>query len=111
MKQRKNRKTEIELQLETLNNDQRTALLGEQVKRFIEADVGKYLLQRADALAESARTKLSTADPENPKLIREYQNEISIASHFVIWLEQAIDRGEVAIHNLESKKEYDNETE
>jgi len=54
------------------NNDELVAQaeLGEEARRFLESDLGKYIIGVARQEAQLALVKLSTADPTNVEYVR-----------------------------------------
>lgn len=83
---------------------QQQALLGQQVRGFVDSEIGKYLLSRADERAEGALHQLAGVDPEDAPAIRRLQNEIRVADHFREFLLDAVDRGDDAMALLETNE-------
>lgn len=67
--------------------------LGFQVEAFLQSDIGRYLVQRAEAQVEEAVEKLKRCDPENSAQIRAIQNDIQVAEAIQYWLAEAIQSG------------------
>lgn len=72
------------------------AVLGAQVRQFMESDIGVYLMQRADDYAQEAIDRLTRVDPEDPKTIRVLQNQIAVADLIASWLKEATAVGQQA---------------
>lgn len=66
---------------------------GIEVESFVNTEIGKYLLSRADMEVESAVEKLKTADPDASKQIRDLQNQIYRAESINRWLAEAVQDG------------------
>lgn len=64
--------------------------LGLATEQFVKSDVGRYLIGRARGEAEEAIERLKKVDANDPKSIREIQNEIWRAESFQQWLEDTI---------------------
>ena len=67
--------------------------LGFQVEAFLQSDIGRYLVQRAEAQIEEAVEKLKRCDPENSTQIRAIQHDIQVAEDIQYWLAEAIQSG------------------
>lgn len=67
--------------------------LGFQVEAFLQSDIGRYLVQRAEAQVEEAVEKLKRCDPENSTQIRAIQHDIQVAEDIQYWLAEAIQSG------------------
>lgn len=67
--------------------------LGFQVEAFLQSDIGRYLVQRAEAQVEEAVEKLKRCDPENSTQIRAIQHDIQVAEGIQYWLAEAIQSG------------------
>ena len=64
--------------------------LGVEIERFLESDVGKYLIERAAQKEEDALAGLAEVDPEDPKAIRALQFEYRMANQFGEWIRDGI---------------------
>ena len=67
--------------------------LGFQVEAFLQSDIGRYLVQRAEAQVEESVEKLKRCDPENSTQIRAIQHDIQVAEAIQYWLAEAIQSG------------------
>ena len=67
--------------------------LGFQAESFLQSDLGRYLIARAEAEIEAAVEKLKRIDPENSALIRAEQHKIHVAEDIQYWLAEAIQAG------------------
>lgn len=74
--------------------------LGFQAEAFLQSDVGRYLVSRAEAQIDEAVELLKNADPEDAKSIRSLQNEIVVAESVQYWLADLIQQGENAQQQL-----------
>jgi len=89
------------------NNDELVAQaeLGEEARRFLESDLGKYIIGVARQEAQLALVKLSTADPTNVEYVRSIQNECKVAKLFEEWLIEALQAGEQAMTVFKQQQE------
>lgn len=69
---------------------------GLDCKVWMESPLGRYMLQRAKEGKAGALEALAEVDAEDPKAIRELQNEIMCATHFEQWLREVVAEGEEA---------------
>jgi len=74
-----------------------SAVLGRQVEAFLESDIGKYLVARAESEAKEAMDQLKTVSFWRKRRIIWLQNRICVAENFQMWLGQAYSEG---IHSL-----------
>lgn len=74
--------------------------LGFQAEAFLQSDVGRYLVQRAEAQVDEAVEALKQADPEDAKGIRNLQGVIAVAEAVQYWLADVIQQGENAQQQL-----------
>lgn len=80
------------------------AVFGEQVQEFMNTEVGRYIIERAQNQVLEALLKLKTCDPENPGLIREYQGQIEVAESIPQWLGDAVKDGLTALRIIEDRE-------
>lgn len=66
------------------------AVFGRQVEEFLNTDIGRFMVTRAEQSAESAMEKLKTCDPRDGKIVQSLQNEIWKAESFQEWMAIAI---------------------
>ena len=78
-----------------------TAIFGKQVENFLNTELGKYLVGRAEAQAERAHEQLARVLPWRRRRIQQLQNEIWLAERFQQWLAEAIMDGEQAVNLIE----------
>lgn len=67
--------------------------LGFQVEAFLQSDIGRYLIERAEGEVEEAVEKLKQCEPDNPTQIRAIQHTIHVAESIQYWLADAIQAG------------------
>lgn len=67
--------------------------LGFQVEAFLQSDLGRYLVQRAEAQVEEAVEQLKRCSPEDSAQIRAIQHTIQVAESIQYWLAEAIQSG------------------
>lgn len=70
--------------------------LGLDIKQFMGSAIGQYMHSRANAEIEQALEALKIADAEDPKAIRQWQNQIAVAERVLSWLGEAVTSGENA---------------
>jgi hypothetical protein len=68
-------------------------VFGEAVETFLQSDIGKYLVSRAEADVEAAVEQLKRVAPEQATQIRALQNQIHVAESVMYWLADAIQAG------------------
>lgn len=72
---------------------QKSIDLSFQVEEFLQSDIGRYLVSRAEKEIEIACEVLKRIDPEDPAKIREQQHIIHVAESIQYWLADAIQAG------------------
>lgn len=81
----------------TENPDNRETLktvdFGFEVQAFLESNLGRYLIGRAEGQIEEAVEKLKYVDPENATQIRALQHLIHVAEDIQYWLAEAVQAG------------------
>jgi hypothetical protein len=77
------------------------AILGRQVEVFLDSDIGKYLVSRAENEAADALEQLKVISTWRKRRILELQNRIWVAEHFQEWLGQAFSEGIHALNIIE----------
>ncbi|THF55923.1 hypothetical protein [Pseudothauera rhizosphaerae] len=75
--------------------------LMDEAERFLKTNLGRHLVDRAEAERDAAMAELKEADAENPKYIRELQNRIYRAESFQFWLAELITEGRNALHEMQ----------
>jgi phosphate uptake regulator len=73
------------------------AEIGDEARKFVESELGKAMLDRADQQLRAAQEALETVDPTKTEEIRALQNKAQIARNFGEWLSELIDRGDNAL--------------
>lgn len=81
----------------TENLDTRETLktidFGFEVQAFLDSNIGRYLIGRAEADVEEAVEKLKHVSPENACQIRALQHTIHVAENIQYWLGEAVQAG------------------
>ena len=90
-----------------MNLDIDIALLGQQADTFLDSNLGKYLTELADAKREEAVEALVRADPGDKDANTRFRNDIRVADYFVSWLNEAVQSGKLAVHNLREMEAID----
>lgn len=78
------------------------AMLGRDAEDFINSDIGRYLLGRAEQEAAEAAELLAKVSPWRRNRIRQLQNEIWRAQSIKGWLAEMVTGGKAAFHALDS---------
>ena len=73
------------------------AEIGDAAKVFMESELGRTILGMAEQESEVARIGLETVDPSNLKEITRLQNQAALGRMFKQWLEELIEKGNVAL--------------
>ena len=81
------------------------AVLGEQVRQFLNSDIGKYLLQHARGEEEDAIRKLVDINYRDADGILSLQNKIWRAKSVRSWLDEAVTAGLKAQTILEDRED------
>ena len=81
----------------------RTATLGKQVEDFLNTDIGKYLIGRAEEESQQALDKLKVVSPWRRTRIRDLQAQVWRAESFQQWLGNAIVEGQHALEMLQDE--------
>ncbi|HXK61222.1 MAG TPA: hypothetical protein PLP42_15145 [Acidobacteriota bacterium] len=71
----------------------KTIDFGMEVEAFLQSDIGRYLVKRAESEVDSAVETLKEVDPEDAKSVRGLQNTIRVAESIQYWLADAIQSG------------------
>jgi len=74
--------------------------LGIEAERFLNSDLGKYLVERAEHEREAAVKEFKQCDVTDPKAVRKIQDAILFPDKFVAWLTEAIQVGYVKHEEL-----------
>ena len=74
------------------------AELGEEAKKFLESDLGKSLLARAQQETLSALEALGECDATDTKAIVNLQNRAALGRQFPEWIREIIHIGDEALH-------------
>lgn len=81
------------------------ALLGDEAKKFLTGELGRFLLGCAEQDAKLAASGLEDVDPSDQKKIRDLQNRVWRARSFEGWLNELVQRGEDAIKVYQQQKQ------
>ena len=83
----------------------KAAVLGRQVEEFLETDIGKYLVGRAENEAADAMEQLKRVASWRKSRIQQLQNAVLTAENFQKWLGQAYSEGLHCLHTIEGDTE------
>ena len=81
------------------------AELGEEARKFLEGDLGKFLLGCAEQDSQIAREKLVTADASKADDIRGLQQDAKFGERFSQWLVGLVQDGEQSLQVLKQQQE------
>lgn len=81
------------------------AMLGRDAEEFLNTDLGKYLLARAEEQEQEAMEELATVFPWNRWKIQRLQNKLWQARSFKDWLKEMIVTGRQALAQLDQSAE------
>lgn len=70
--------------------------LGEEARRFLSTDIGRFIVEQAEAEIRDAVIALQTVNPTDDARIRDLQNTIKVARSIPEWLDLAMQRGDQA---------------
>ncbi len=76
---------------------------GLDTKVFMGTTLGRFLHAKANAEIAQAEEALLDVDPEDPKAIRKLQNTAAVARSFLLWIGEAVQAGENAEREFESR--------
>ena len=71
----------------------KTIDFGFQAEAFLQSDVGRYLIDKAEAEVVEATEALKRVDPTKPDEVRELQNKVHRGESIQFWLAEAIQSG------------------
>jgi hypothetical protein len=83
------------------------ATFGKIVEDFLDSPIGQYLESHAKEEEIEALDALRTADAEEPKEIRKWQNQALVAHKILEWLAIAIHEGDMAMNKLKDEHDGD----
>jgi len=81
------------------------AIMGDEAKKFLEGDLGRYMKGVADQEVEEAIIDLQDTDPTDTKKVWEIKNRIWRARNFSTWLLELVQRGEEALRVYQQQKQ------
>ena len=79
-----------------------TAVFGKEVENFLQTNIGRYIVERAEKQAEQAMEELKRVAWWRGRRIKQLQNRIAVAESVQQWLADAIMDGLSATRSLES---------
>jgi len=80
------------------------AVLGERVDQFLKSDIGRYLLDQADAEEQAGLQHLRTVNCNDAEAVRRAQNRVWMGEHIKSWLKDAVSAGLKARMILEDRE-------
>jgi len=83
------------------------AQFGKQVEMWLETDVGRYMVKRAEEDIDRAVEEMKNTNPHDVKLMVQAQNKVKVAESILSWLGDAIREGHSALESLKSEETHD----
>lgn len=81
------------------------AILGDEAKKFLNGDLGRYMKGVAEQEVEEAILDLEKTDPSDMKKVWEIKNRIWRARNFSAWLLDLVQKGEEALRVYQQQQE------
>lgn len=79
------------------------AMLGQDAEEFIQSDLGRYVLARAEEEEQAAQEILAKVSPWRRRRITQLQDQIWRARSFKSWLAELVFSGKQALQQLEEE--------
>lgn len=79
------------------------AILGKDAEEFLNTDLGRFMLARADAEEREALEALASVSPWRRRRIAQLQTQLWRARSFREWLTDLITTGRQALEQMEEK--------
>jgi hypothetical protein len=83
------------------------AMLGKDAEEFLETDIGRYLIGRAEQESREAMDQLKKIYPWRRRKIQELQNRIWLAENVQGWIVELIISGRQALQTLDEQSKDD----
>jgi len=80
------------------------AVLGERVDQFLKSDIGRYLLEQAEAEEQAGLQQLRVVNCNNEEAVRMAQNRVWRGEQMKSWLKDAVSAGLKARMILEDRE-------
>lgn len=80
------------------------AQFGKQVEMWLDTDVGRYMVKRAEQDIDEAIELMKKTNPHDVNLMVQAQNRVKVAESVLTWLYQAIKEGEGALELLKEEE-------
>jgi hypothetical protein len=90
-----------------LDFDMQKAQLGIEAEAFLQGNLGRYLLERAEVEIDLRTAELVKADPEDSKVNRELRMHIQKAQLFKTWLKELVSAGRLAEDRIHTEDQPD----
>ena len=79
------------------------AVLGERVDQFLKSDIGRYLIEQAEAEEQAGLQQLRVVNCANAEAVYMAQNRVWLGEHMKSWLKDAVSAGLKARMILEDR--------
>lgn len=83
----------------------RTAAIGEDAREFLDSELGKTIMQRAEAEIDALTRQLIDTNADDPKEVRRIQTEIHRRELSIQWFIEAYEAGQQSLHILENQQD------
>lgn len=80
------------------------AQFGKQVEMWLETDVGRYMVKKAEREIDEAVEEMKNTNPHDVKLMVQAQNKVKVAESILSWLGDAIQEGHSALESLKGEE-------
>ena len=81
------------------------AVFGAQVQQFLDSQIGKFLVHKANLDRTQALEDLVNVDPHDFKKVQDAQNRVHRAESIQVWLEDCVNKGLQAINVLDERQQ------
>jgi len=71
----------------------KAATLGVEAEKFVQSNLGRALVERAQDVVDQAVAELKKINPKDTEGITRLQNEIWKAESFITWLDEIFEEG------------------
>lgn len=80
------------------------AQFGKQMELWLDTDIGRYIVSRAEAEIDEATESLKKVDAFDSQAVLKAQNKVKVAETILTWLGDAIREGSSALQDLQGEE-------
>ena len=84
------------------------ASLGVEGIAFLQSDLGRYIIGRANQMAQEAHEALASVHPWRRRRIQYLQNRIAVANSVKTWVADAVRMGKTSFDELDIRRRLPN---